>query len=216
MSNVSRLKATAVRVAERSGWVRPSERALVRQWLAGDPLSPPTPTAKRQHLLAVLRARGHREFVEAGTYVGDTTASFVPHADRIATVELHDGLHAAAAARFASTPSVRVVHGDSLVEIPKIVAACTSAPLVFLDGHYSGAGTAEGVEMEPSASTLAPLSAVAPPGTTIVIDDLRLFGTGQVGFPQLDVLTAAARAAFPEANLRVGLDSFVIETPEHG
>lgn len=45
----------------------------------------------------------------------------------------------------------------------------------------------------------------------MVIDDLRLFGSGRVGFPQLDAITAAAREAFPAAVIRIGLDSIVVE-----
>jgi hypothetical protein len=84
---------------------------------------------------------------------------------------------------------------------------------VFLDGHFSGHGTAQSEEMEPAESTLRRLADVTPAGTTVVIDDLRLFGSGLVGFPQLDAVTAAARAAFPTAVIRAGLDSIVVEIP---
>jgi hypothetical protein len=47
--------------------------------------------------------------------------------------------------------------------------------------------------MEPAESTLRRLADVTPAGTTIVIDDLRLFGSGLAGFHQLDAITAAAR-----------------------
>ena len=129
-------------------------------------------------------------------------------------MELHDDLFAAAVRRFERHPNVTLVHGDSLVEIPKVVANCSTPPLVFLDGHFSGAGTAaEGQEMEPAESTLRQLAGVAPPGTTIVIDDLRMFGSEQLGYPQLDVITSAGRTAFPTALIRAGLDSIVIEIP---
>jgi hypothetical protein len=182
-------------------------------WVRGDYLVGASASAKRQHLLHVLTSRGHRIFVEAGTYKGETTAFFSRHADRVFSVELHDELFAAAQRRFAQHPHVTVVHGDSLVEIPKIVANCATPPLVFLDGHFSGPGTAESEEMEPAKSTLGRLADVAPAGSSIVIDDLRLFGSGLAGFPQLDTITAAARAAFPSSVIRTGLDSIVIEMP---
>jgi predicted O-methyltransferase YrrM len=178
-------------------------------WLRGHHLVPPPATAKQRHLLHLFRSRGHRIFVEAGTYKGATTHFFARHAEHVYSVELHYGLFTAAQQRFANDNKVTIIHGDSLEEIPKIVAGCTSPPLVFLDGHFSGPGTAEGEEMEPAESTLYKL--VVPTGTTIVVDDLRLFGSGLAGFPQLDEITAAARAAFPNAVVRVGLDSIVIE-----
>ncbi|ASQ87046.1 hypothetical protein [Mycobacterium intracellulare] len=193
--------------------LEPSRLAAAYGWFHGDHLVSPPAVAKQRHLLNVFKSRNHRIFVEAGTYKGQTTAFFIPHADEVISVELHDGLFAAAEKRFAQQPNVTIVHGDSLIEIPRIVADCSSAPFVFLDGHFSGAGTAKGEEMEPADSTLGRLATVVPSGTTVVIDDLRLFGSGLAGFPQLDTITATARAAFPAAVIRAGLDSIVVEIP---
>lgn len=176
----------------------------------GMPRMSPPAAAKQRHLLRLVKERKHRVFVEAGTYKGATSGFIARHVDQVMTVELHDELYEKARRRFEGS-NVRVVHGDSLVEIPKLVAECTSPPLVFLDGHYSGEGTATGVEMEPAKSTLGELASVTPPGSTIVIDDLRLFGSGTVGFPQLDEICAAARKSFPDALIRVGLDCIVVE-----
>ena len=129
------------------------------------------------------------------------------------SVELHEGLYADALRRFAAQPRVTIVHGDALTEIPRIVAEMSGPPLVFLDGHFSEHGTAAGKQMEPARARLPALGRAAPPGTTVVIDDLRMFGSGVHGFPQLDELTAAAREGFPAATIRTGLDSVVIETP---
>lgn len=195
--------------------LEPNRWAAAFDWFQGGQLVSPPAIAKQRHLLNVLKSRGHRIFVEAGTYTGETTAFCARHVERVYTVELHDQLFAAAEKRFAKQSNVTVVHGDSLIEVPRIVADCEgNPPLVFLDGHFSGAGTAEGVEMEPAESTLRRLADVTPPGTTIVIDDLRLFGSGLAGFPQLDAITAAAREAFPHALIRAGLDSIVVEIPE--
>lgn len=193
--------------------LEPNRWAAAYGWIHGNHLVSPPAIAKQSHLLNMLRSRGHSIFVEAGTYMGETTAFFAQRVEQVFSVELHDGLFAAAERRFAKQPNVTLVHGDSLVEVPKIVASCQTPPLVFLDGHFSGAGTAEGMEMEPAESTLRQLSGVTPPGTTIVIDDLRLFGSGLAGFPQLDAISTAARDAFPRAVIRAGLDSIVVEVP---
>lgn len=215
MSMIMRsLIAIALNTGRSKDSLEPTRRAAAYGWFHGDHLVSPPAIAKQRHLLKLFKLRNHRIFVEAGTYKGATTAFFAPHAERVISVELHDGLFAAAKQRFANYPNVTLVHGDSLIEIPKIVADCSSPPLVFLDGHFSGDGTAEGEEMEPAESTLRQLADVAMPGTTLVIDDLRLFGSGLVGFPQLDEITAAARSAFPTAAIRTGLDSIVVEIPE--
>ncbi len=196
--------------------LEPTRRAAAFHWFRGEYLlACPPAIAKQRHLLRVLNERRHRIFVEAGTCKGETTTFFARHADQVISVELHDALFAAAEQRFANHTPVTLIHGDSLEQIPKIVANCSSAPLVFLDGHFSGTGTgtAQGEQMEPAESTLRRLADLTPPGTTIVIDDLRMFGSGQLGYPQLDAITAAARAAFPTALIRAGLDSIVVEIP---
>jgi hypothetical protein len=214
MSRITRsLVGVALNTFRSRNSLEPTRWAAAYGWFQGEYLVSPPAIAKRRHLLNALQSRKHRIFVEAGTYKGETTAFFVPHADQVISVELHDGLFAAAQQRFARYPNVTLIHGDSLVAIPKVVANCSTPPLVYLDGHFSGDGTAQGAEMEPAESTLRRLADVTPAGTTIVVDDLRLFGSGLAGFPQLDAITNAARAAFPSAVIRAGLDSIVIEVP---
>ncbi|WP_133057983.1 hypothetical protein [Mycolicibacterium vulneris] len=214
MSRIARnLAEITLNPGRRRKSLEPTRWTAAYGWFNGKHLVSPPAIAKHRHLLHTFKSRGHRIFVEAGTFRGETTAFLIPHADQVISVELHDGLFAAAKKRFAKHPSVTLIHGDSLIEIPKIVANCSTPPLVFLDGHFSGDGTAMGEEMEPAESTLGLLADITPAGTTIVIDDLRLFGSGLAGFPQLDAITAAARAAFPAAVIRAGLDSIVVEIP---
>jgi hypothetical protein len=214
MSRITRnLVGIALNSVRNRNSPEPGRWAAAYGWFHGEHLVSPPAIAKQRHLLNALKSRRHRIFVEAGTYKGETTAFFVPHADQVISVELHGGLFAAAEQRFAKYPNVTLIHGDSLIEIPKVVANCSTPPLVYLDGHFSGNGTAKGREMEPAESTLRGLADVTPAGTTIVIDDLRLFGSGLAGFPQLDAITAAAREAFPTAVIRAGLDSIVVEIP---
>lgn len=210
---LKRIGLWTLTVGSNSRSMEPTRRLAAFAWTRGSHLQGPSAHAKHRHLLDVFRQRGHRVFVEAGTYHGETAAFFVSHADDITSVELHDGLYSDAVHRFAGEPKVVIVHGDALEEVPRIVANASAPPLVFLDGHCSGAGTATGEEMEPAAAMLPSLGKTAPPRTTVVIDDLRLFGSGLFGFPQLDTLTAAARESFPKANIRTGLDSVVIENP---
>ena len=86
-------------------------------------------------------------------------------------------------------------------------------PFVYLDGHFTGGvNTQPGEAIEPAPGILSALGERSlPPGSTLVVDDLRLFGRGD-GFPALDELTAAARRSFPDAEMYVGIDSLVIAT----
>jgi predicted O-methyltransferase YrrM len=188
-----------------------AQRAVaIRHYDAGVVDLPP-PRAKRAHLLSLFRRRGHDCFVEAGTYLGDTVAFFLPHARRVISVELDEDLWRRAAARFAGDTRVQIVHGDAEEEIPRIVSELGAPALVWLDGHYSGADTTQGQSYEPAVAILERLSSESvAAGTTIVVDDLRLFGT-LPEFPSLEELTAAASAGRTGAKIYVGLDSLVIE-----
>ena len=178
----------------------------------GYPAEAPEATAKRAHLLSLFRARGHQTLLESGTFVGDTVEYFMPHAVRIISVEVEPKLFADAQRRFAGVPNVELVFGDALHLVPGIVDQLEDPPLIWLDGHFSEGVTGSGDEIEPAASILARLGAVrTPPGTTIVVDDLRLFGE-HPDFPGLDELVDRARQGFPDARIRVGLDSLVIES----
>jgi hypothetical protein len=168
----------------------------------------PSIRAKRRHLLRLARERGHRILVESGTYKGGTVRFCAPRMDRVISVELDPQLFEAARRRFADEPGVEILHGDATEVIPDVVSRLTEPPLIWLDGHFSGGETARGEVVEPALAILDRLSS-RPPGSTIVVDDLRLFGLAP-DFPTLDGLVAHARRAFPDARIHVGLDSLVI------
>lgn len=171
----------------------------------------PADRAKRRFLLRLFKQRRHTLLVESGTFLGGTIDYFLPHARRIISVEIEPELHQAARTRFASSPSVELLLGDAMEVIPRVLAEVTDPPLVYLDGHFTGGVNEQpGQFIEPAPGILRKLGEVGlPPGTTIVVDDLRLFGRGD-GFPALDELTAAAHESFPEATQHVGIDCLVV------
>jgi hypothetical protein len=174
-------------------------------------VGPPSERAMRRHLLALFRERGHRCFVESGTYLGDTVQFMLPHAHRIISVELDDELWQRARERFRGEPAVEIIHGDAELLLPEIVAGLSEPPLIFLDGHFSGPGTSRGTQDEPAVVIVESLGRTGlPTGTTIVVDDIRLFGL-QPGMPSLQSLTSTVSSAWPDAQLYTGLDSLVVK-----
>jgi hypothetical protein len=179
----------------------------------GSALQAPTAKAKRQHLLTLLKEGGHETFIEAGTYLGETIAFFAPHAKRIVSVEIDERLHEMAQRRFDGTPNVELVRGDALERVPPLVAGLAEPPLVWLDGHFSRGVTGSGEIAEPGPEILDELGKLGvPAGTTLVVDDLRLFGR-EPTFPSLPRLVEHAQRAFPAAKICTGLDSLVISVP---
>lgn len=174
-------------------------------------LGAPSDRAKRRFLLNLFKERNHRVLVESGTFQGGTVEYFVPHADRIISVEIEPALHEAARERFRDKPSVELLLGDATDLIPQVLEQMSEPPLVYLDGHFTGGVNEQpGKFIEPAPGILSTLGELSlPAGTTVVVDDLRLFGRGD-GFPALDELTSAARASFPDASIYVGIDCLVI------
>jgi predicted O-methyltransferase YrrM len=171
----------------------------------------PSERAKRRHLLSLFQARGHATLVEAGTYLGDTVAYFLPYAKRVISVEIDHTLWEGAQRRFAEIDSVEIIMGDAADEIPRIAGTLNEPALIFLDGHHSGAGTGRGEEYEPALGILEQLGTTGvAPGSTIVVDDLRLFGR-EPSYPSLDALVSTARTTWPQAGIYAGLDSLVVE-----
>ena len=125
-------------------------------------------------ILALQRQLGIDDFVETGTYRGDTAAWAAEHFTRVATIELSPDYHAAATARFQPQPQVRVLLGDSGAMLRKVAAELPRPAIFWLDAHWSGLDTA-GRETEcPLLAELAILNA-APVTHTLLVDDARLF-----------------------------------------
>jgi hypothetical protein len=209
-------------VAHRSdcGAVRPSYQQGISRFLQrpraalrydAGLVAAPADRAKRRFLLRLFKERNHELFVESGTFLGGTVEYFLPHARRIISVEIEPDLYEAARGHFERSPSVELVLGDALEEIPRVLAAVSEPPFVYLDGHFTGGVNKEpGRFVEPAPGILEKLGELGlPAGTSIVVDDLRLFGRGD-GFPPLDQLTSTARGAFPSAAMYVGIDCLVI------
>ena len=125
-------------------------------------------------ILALQRQLRLEDFVETGTYRGDTAAWAAEHFARVATIELSPEYHAAATARFQAQPQVRVLLGDSGAMLRKVAAELPGPAIFWLDAHWSGLDTA-GRETEcPLLAELAVLNA-APVTHTLLVDDARLF-----------------------------------------
>jgi hypothetical protein len=172
--------------------------------------APPATYAKRHHLLKLLTEGGHHTVIETGTYLGETTAFLSAHAARVISIEIEPRLHALAVERFRDQPHVEIMLGDALEVVPGLVGGLDEPCLLWLDGHASGGITGTGALQEPAEQILHRIGAQQPPrGMTIVVDDLRMFGSDP-GVPTLEALVDSARETFPQARLNVELDALII------
>jgi hypothetical protein len=125
-------------------------------------------------ILALQRQLGLADFVETGTYRGDTTAWAAGHFARVTTIEMSPAYHVAAQARFQAQAGVRALGGNSGIVLRGVVDALTQPALFWLDAHWSGLDTA-GREAEcPVLAEIASINA-SPVAHTVLVDDARLF-----------------------------------------
>jgi hypothetical protein len=125
-------------------------------------------------ILALQRRLGLEEFVETGTYRGDSAAWAAEHFSRVTTVEWSAALFAAAHRRFQADQKVRVLQGESSEVLRELVPALSGPALFWLDAHWSGLDTA-GTEAEcPLLAELGLINA-APLPHVVLVDDARLF-----------------------------------------
>ena len=148
---------------------------------------------KRMVLSGYLRRFGLRQFIETGTYLGDTLA-YIAH-DKTVTctsIELADDYYRDAQRRFVSYPNVKLLHGDSGALLLEFVQVLRESALFWLDGHFSGGTTAKGDADTPISTELAAILASPIKKHVILIDDARCF-TGANGYPCIDELLKTVR-----------------------
>lgn len=151
----------------------------------------------------LLRWFGHdyklNIFIETGTNQGKTPLALHPYFGQLYTIELDWELYQEAQQLFAETDNVQCWFGDSTIVLPKVLAEIAEPALVWLDGHYSGPGTAHGEKSSPICEELEILFADGRPHV-ILVDDARIFDGGPehtlyphyLEYPSLDWVEALA------------------------
>ena len=182
--------------------LRRNEQALLSQWeKAGRPLPPPQ--AFKHQLIRDMAGRfGTRVLVETGTNFGHTVSAVLGTFHTIYSIELMDELWASARRRFARHPQVKLSHGDSARELPRILGELREPALFWLDAHYSGAGTARADIDTPIAQELLAISQHSLKNHVLLIDDARKFD-GTDAYPTLDGCRKAAAGYWPQHTFEV-------------
>lgn len=151
----------------------------------------PTPAsgvAKQRAVAKYGREFGITTLIETGTFRGDMIESQKGNFTKLVTIELDRDLYDAAKERFKMDSRVTVLHGDSGTELAGCLKELGEPVLYWLDGHYSGEGTAKDAGETPIERELSAIADRNNPRDVILIDDARLFGrrTGYPPIPQLE------------------------------
>lgn len=148
----------------------------------------------------VLKRNGVKgsTWIETGTYTGDTTAFIGRLASSVISIEPDPVLARRALRRFQGNHKITVYEGTSEAVLPEVLQSVSGDVTFWLDGHWSGEGTYQGVNDTPIhsecqliASRLSKLENVS-----IMIDDVRCFEPTQTLFrhyPERQFLVEWAR-----------------------
>jgi hypothetical protein len=123
--------------------------------------------------LVLSKKFGIRDFVETGTFRGETTRWAAGRFEHVTTVEMNEQFYREACASLGDLPNVRVLHGDSVTVLKETIAALTGPALFWLDAH-SGGGFFAAEDYCPLIGELQAINA-SPLQHVILIDDARAF-----------------------------------------
>lgn len=114
--------------------------------------------------------------VETGTFRGESTALLGTHFPAVWSIELSAELHQAASARLSDRAHITLLQGSSRERLRAVCDALTTPTLFWLDGHWSGLGTAGELDECPVLEEIGVIDA-SPHGDSaaILIDDARMF-----------------------------------------
>jgi hypothetical protein len=205
------IKKTPLYYPLRNWVVSRKQTADLAEWEGkGKPIPPPH-MAKQRMLREYAKRYGLRVFVESGTYFGDMLEAMKADFDRIYSVELSRDLHEKAITRFQGINNIELIHGDSSIELERIMAKINQPALFWLDGHYSAGVTARGAKDTPIYEELRHILNASERGHVIIVDDARCFGTDPA-YPSIEELSELIKKR-SNLDIRVQDDSIRI-TPK--
>jgi len=91
-----------------------------------------------QHAESAFENISFENFVETGTLFGHTAVHASRMFERVFTIELDKELHSNACRMSNQFPNIEFIHGDSGLEIKRLVGSLRGATVFFLDAHWSG------------------------------------------------------------------------------
>src|SRR5262245_55352658 len=168
------------------------------------PVIPPPHAYKVAAVIECGERFGARVLIETGTYEGEMARRCRRSFREIVTIELDPALAAQARRRLARWPTIRVLEGDSASLLPEVLRELHVPAVFWLDGHYSGAGTARGATDTPLLQELDAITAHPVRGHVILIDDARELGQGD--YPELAAIESRVRRWDPSYGVAVADD----------
>jgi hypothetical protein len=185
-----------------------NHRKQYKQWLKnGKGL--PQPHLEKRKILKEHINHTYQIFIETGTYRGDMIYGMKKYFRKLVSIELSQKLYEKAMSRFIHNKKVTIYQGDSGIVLEKIMKNINEPVVFWLDGHYSGGGTAMGSLQCPIFSELK-LILNSKHNHQIFIDDARCFN-GTDDYPKVVELKEFILTKNSEAKFEILNDIFLIQ-----
>lgn len=153
------------------------QRKIIKHWHNNGCPIPPPHLIKQQTILKWQKKFNFDYFIETGTYFGDMVEAMHKHFSCVYSIELSPQLYDHSVKRFKGVKNVKLVQGDSAVELQKIMTTLPQPALFWLDGHYSAGVTARGKIDTPIMQELQDIyNSPLGKNSVVLIDDAHCFG----------------------------------------
>lgn len=147
----------------------------------------------------VFKRHWNPVFIESGSCLGDGIENALQAGfTEIHSIELLPSYYQLCCNRFQNNPYVHLYPGDSSVVLNEILEHIDQRATFWLDGHYSWNGTARGDTNTPILAELACIANHHIKNHTILIDDVREFGTVEFDFIELEDIIKVIKEINPD------------------
>lgn len=164
-------------------------------WIAKNKPSP-FPHQLKVNILNTYATKFHiKILVETGTYLGQTVDDLKHKFNKIYSIELDKKLYQNAKNIFEKDKDVKIIHGDSAIQLKKTIKSLKAPTLFWLDAHYSSGITARGNVETPILKELIAISKIKIKNYVILIDDARKF-TGTNDYPTIKMVQNLVKKHF--------------------